>query len=141
MGGPHAVRGAEAARIPNGSGKRIRAANAEHGLDAVFTYCFSYDLILDVVRDTIKLGIPWINFFCDSTHMFERVEPIARLISLNWFPESAAEPRYRAWVCRTCWRLTPGIPIGCRTWSIAKHCARRPSLACRPPIASRRLAG
>jgi hypothetical protein len=73
---------------------RIRQAHQEHGLDAVFTYCFGYDLELEVVRDTIKLGVPWINFFCDSTHMFERVEPIARLTSLNWFPESEAEPRY-----------------------------------------------
>ena len=75
---------------------RIRAAHSEHGLDAVITYCFDYDLELDVLRDTVKLGVPWINFFCDSTHMFERVEPIARLTSLNWFPESDAEPRYRA---------------------------------------------
>jgi hypothetical protein len=74
---------------------RIKKAHADHGLDAVFTYCFASDLHLDVVRDTIKLGVPWINFFCDSTHMFEKVEPLARVVSLNWFPESAAEPRYK----------------------------------------------
>ncbi len=76
--------------------KRIQAAHRDHGLDAVITYCFGYDLELDVVKDTIKLGVPWINFFCDSTHMFEKVEPLARVTSLNWFPEYAALPRYRA---------------------------------------------
>jgi hypothetical protein len=42
------------------------------------------------------MGVPWINFFCDSTHMFEKVEALARVVSLNWFPESAALSRYRA---------------------------------------------
>jgi len=76
--------------------KRIQAAHQQHGLDAVITYCFSFDLVLDVVKQTTKLGIPWVNFYCDSTHMFEKVEPLARVTSLNWFPESAAMPSYQA---------------------------------------------
>ncbi len=75
---------------------QIQAAHENHGLDAVISYCFAQDLELDLVRRTIGLGVPWINFFCDSTHMFEKVEALARVVSLNWFPESAAESRYRA---------------------------------------------
>jgi hypothetical protein len=74
----------------------IKTAHREHGLDAVFSYCYSFDLVLDVVKETIRMGIPWINFFCDSMHMFEKVEALARLVSLNWFTESAAIPRYKA---------------------------------------------
>jgi hypothetical protein len=76
--------------------KRIQTAHQERGLDAVFSYCFSTDLVLDVVRDTIKMGVPWINFYCDSVHMFDRVEALARLTSLNWFPETQAIPQYQA---------------------------------------------
>ena len=74
----------------------VKAAHTRHGLDAVLSYCFAFDLVLDVVKDTIKMGVPWINFFCDSTHMFEKVEPLARIVSLNWFPEDAAIPAYQA---------------------------------------------
>ncbi len=74
----------------------IQAAHREHGLDAVISYCFEFDILPELVQQTTRLGIPWINFFCDSTHMFEKVEPLARVVSLNWFPEGAAEDRYRA---------------------------------------------
>jgi hypothetical protein len=76
--------------------ERIQAAQRQRGLDAVITFCFGYDLNPDVVKSTIKLGVPWINFFCDSIHMFDKVAPLARLVSLNWFPESEAIPRYQA---------------------------------------------
>lgn len=76
--------------------QHIQSAHRQHGLDAVFTYCYSFDVLPDVVKETIQLGIPWINFFCDSMHMFEKVEALARLVSLNWFPERAAIPRYAA---------------------------------------------
>ena len=74
----------------------IRGAHERHGLDAVISYCFAPDLEQELVKRTIQLGIPWINFFCDSTHMFEKVEALARVVSLNWFPESAALSRYAA---------------------------------------------
>lgn len=76
--------------------RRIQTAQRAHGLDAVFSYCFAFDILPEIVQETIKMGIPWINFFCDSTHMFEKVEPLARCVSLNWFPETAAVPRYQA---------------------------------------------
>lgn len=76
--------------------ERIKGAHQKYGLDAVLTYCFAFDLELGVVKDTIKMGVPWINFYCDSTHMFEKLEPLAKVVSLNWFPESAAIPQYEA---------------------------------------------
>jgi hypothetical protein len=74
--------------------RQIRNA-ASRGLDAVVSYCFSNDLELDVVDQVREEGIPWINFFCDSAYAFHTVEALARRTSLNWFVESATEPRYR----------------------------------------------
>ena len=76
--------------------RQIRAARAERGIDAVVSYCFSRDVEPALVERTIQAGVPWINFFCDSTYAFDFVEGIARLASLNWFPERAAIARYHA---------------------------------------------
>jgi hypothetical protein len=75
---------------------QIRDAHSERGLDAVISYCFSSDVDPALIERTVELGIPWINFFCDSTYAFDLVEALARVASLNWFPELAAAARYRA---------------------------------------------
>src|SRR6266550_2047132 len=48
--------------------EQIRTAHAEWGLDAVISYCFSSDIDRGLIERTVELGIPWINFFCDSTY-------------------------------------------------------------------------
>src|SRR2546423_15236314 len=40
----------------------IKTTCESNGLDAVISYCFARDLEPDLVRQTIKLGVPWINF-------------------------------------------------------------------------------
>src|SRR5207249_2370694 len=47
---------------------QIRAAHTERGLDAVVSYCFGADIEPSLIERTIEAGIPWINFFCDSTY-------------------------------------------------------------------------
>jgi hypothetical protein len=76
--------------------ERIRTQIAAASPDAVVSYCFTSDIEPELVRDTVARGIPWVNFFCDSTYAFDRVAGLAREASLNWFPESEAEPSYRS---------------------------------------------
>ncbi len=76
--------------------EQIRAARDAGGLDAVISYCFGSDVDPGLVARTVEAGVPWINFFCDSTYAFDRVEELARVTSLNWFPEHEAAARYRA---------------------------------------------
>src|SRR5205823_6591334 len=97
----------------------IKTTCESNGLDAVISYCFARDLEPDLVRQTIKLGVPWINFYCDSTHRFEEVEPLARLVSLNWFPEHLATARYRAL----------GVPYICLPYALNPEFL--PELECR----------
>jgi len=75
---------------------QISHAHAAHGLDAVISYCFGHDLNPALVRGVIAQGVPWVNFYCDSTHRFDEVAVLARAVSLNWFVEHAAIPNYRA---------------------------------------------
>src|SRR6266550_534682 len=97
---------------------QIRTAHAERGLDAVISYCFSSDVDPALIEHTVELGIPWINFFCDSTYAFDLVEALARVTSLNWFPELAADARYRAL----------GRPVLCRPYAV--HPAALPEASC-----------
>lgn len=97
---------------------QIRATHADRGLDAVISYCFGADVEPSLVERTIELGVPWINFFCDSTYAFDFVESVARVASLNWFPERAAEPRYRAL----------GRPALCRPYAV--HAAALADATC-----------
>ena len=97
---------------------QIRAAHAARGLDAVISYCFSSDIDAALIERTVALGIPWINFFCDSTYAFDLVEALARVTSLNWFPERAADARYRAL----------GRPVLCRPYAV--HPAALPEAIC-----------
>jgi len=76
--------------------EQIETAHHQHGLDAVISYCYSRELDPRLVKDTIQFGVPWINFYCDSIHRFSEVANLAGLVSLNWFPERAALPKYRA---------------------------------------------
>jgi len=98
--------------------EQIRTAHAERGLDAVISYCFSSDIDRGLIERTVELGIPWINFFCDSTYAFDLVEAVARVASLNWFPERAADARYRAL----------GRPALCRPYAV--HPAALPEAVC-----------
>lgn len=100
---------------------QIEAAHRQHQLDAVLSYCFAEDIETGLVRRITALGIPWINFFCDSTHMFSHVEALARVVTLNWFPEVEATPKYRAL----------GKPFLCAPYAFNPDYL--PDLSCRQP--------
>jgi len=112
--GPSADRDATSERLWD----QIRTAHAARGLDAVISYCFSSDIDPALIERTVELGVPWINFFCDSTYAFDLVEALARVTSLNWFPELAAQARYRAL----------GRPVLCRPYAV--HPAALPESIC-----------
>jgi Glycosyl transferases group 1 len=112
----HAPRGSSPERAATSARlwDQIRAAR----VDAVISYCFGADVEPSLIERTIEMGVPWINFFCDSTYAFDLVEDVARVASLNWFPERATEPRYRAL----------GRPALCRPYAV--HAAALPEATC-----------
>jgi hypothetical protein len=42
-----------------------------------------------------KLGIPSVNFYCNSIHQFELVDSIASKADFSWHPEKAAQTAYK----------------------------------------------
>lgn len=77
-------------------------------IGAVISYARSRQIDPALISEIVSIGIPWINFFCDSISQFDEVREIASAASLNWFPESAAIEAYRAL----------GRPILCRPYAI-----------------------
>lgn len=100
---------------------KIKSFHDEKGLDAVISYCYTHDIEAEVIRQTVQMGVPWINFYCDSTHMFEKVEGLARIVSLNWFPETAAISHYEAL----------GVPYLHKPFAMNPECL--PDLTCHKP--------
>src|SRR5262245_45304783 len=41
---------------------QIRLAHESSGVDAVISYCYAHDVELDLVKQVIKMGVPWVNF-------------------------------------------------------------------------------
>lgn len=66
-----------------------------NALDVVISYGRDREISAVLVEEITRRGIPWVSFYCDSLGQFHEVEQIAQAASLNWFPESAAIPRYR----------------------------------------------
>lgn len=93
---PTAEHGDARARTSEALAEQILRTRAAHGLDAVISYCFARDLDPEAVRRVVAAGVPWVNFFCDSTYRFAEVEPLASVVSLNWFVEHSTIPDYRA---------------------------------------------
>lgn len=118
---PGETRGLEAQRDRTSEqlAAQISRARAAHGLDAVISYCFGHDLNPALVRNVVAQGVPWVNFFCDSTHRFDEVAALARVVSLNWFVEHAAIPSYRAL----------GVPFACLPYAF--NPAHLPDCECR----------
>lgn len=109
-------------RVSEHLAAQILRARAAHGLDAVISYCFGGDVQPEVVRRVIAAGVPWVNFFCDSTYRFAEVESLARAVSLNWFVEHAAMPSYRAL----------GVPSVCLPYALNPDFL--PDCACREAV-------
>lgn len=97
-------------------------ACAGQGLDAVISYCFSQDVDLELVEYVRALGVPWVNFYCDSLHAFEHVEALARSTDLNWFVESEANADYE--------RL--GVPHLCAPYAL--NPTALPDATCDHPV-------
>lgn len=83
------------ARVSEQLRDQILKLHAGSGIDAVISYIYARDVDPGLIREITARGIPWINFWCDSLHMFEDVAELVPVVTLNWFPERSAVEIYR----------------------------------------------
>ena len=74
----------------------VRKAHRERPLDLVFTYFSTRHVLGEAIDEIRALGVPTVNFYCNSVHQFHLVEEIAPHFDYCMFPEREAIESYRA---------------------------------------------
>jgi hypothetical protein len=73
----------------------VRSEHARRSIDVFLTYLFPKQVDVSAIREIQRIGIPCVNFFCDSVREFRRVPAEFRPFALHWVPEFEALPLYR----------------------------------------------
>lgn len=84
------------ARITQEILDEVRTAHAEKPLDLVLTYFYNAHFDPAGFADIRALGIPTVNFYCNSIYQFELVAGIAPAVDFSWHAELHAADAYRA---------------------------------------------
>jgi spore maturation protein CgeB len=81
----------------------VKKAHAERPVDLFLSYFYASHFDPAGFDDVDRLGIPVVNFFCNSLYQFELVAPIAARARWSWHAERDARPRYEAIGARPVW--------------------------------------
>lgn len=74
----------------------VRRTHSTTGIDLFFSYFYSAMILTEAVQSIRALGVPTVNFYCNSIHQFHLIKEIAPYYDYCMFPEREAEPRYVA---------------------------------------------
>lgn len=101
----------------------VRAALRAGPVDLFLSYFYNSHFDPDGFDELRRLGVPSVNFYCNSIHQFSLVQQIAAGADFSWFPERAAEPKYTSVGARPIWVPMAADPDLCRPHS---EIARQP---------------
>jgi hypothetical protein len=87
-----AVRAQTTERIVN----EVRKAQYQRPVHLFLSYFYNSHFDPSGFEEIRGLGIPSINFYCNSIHQFELVAAIAAHVDFSWHPERDARPSYLA---------------------------------------------
>ncbi len=65
-------------------------------IDLCITYLFPPQVDVPAIGELQRIGIPCVNFFCDSVRDFRKAPPEFRPFALHWLPDIEGLPVYRA---------------------------------------------
>ena len=81
----------------------VQAAHARQPIDLFLSYFYNAHFDPDGFEAIHRLGIPTVNFYCNSIYQFELVEAIAKKVLWSWHPEQPARDAYLAAGARPVW--------------------------------------
>lgn len=73
----------------------VREAHAERPIDLFLSYFYNSHFDPAGFAELRQLGIPTVNFYCNSIYQFELVQAIAPAADFAWHAEQEARDRYR----------------------------------------------
>jgi hypothetical protein len=81
----------------------VRRAHARHPIDLFLSYFYNAHFDPVGFAELRRLGIPTINFYCNSIYQFELVTRIAAAVDVSWHTERDARACYIAAGARPVW--------------------------------------
>jgi len=81
-------------RITDSMIDEVRRHRKNKKIDLFLSYFYNAHFDPDGFDAIHKLGIPTINFFCNSTHQFDLVSDIAKKVNFSWHAEKYAKEKY-----------------------------------------------
>lgn len=93
---PPALRRSWSDKIWESTLQEIQALTSKgNAPDLILSYLFPNQTDASAVSEICRLGIPFVNFFCDNVREFERVPDSFKNFTLHWVPEFKALSMYR----------------------------------------------
>ena len=102
----------------------LKAAHRQSPIDVFLAYFYNSHFDPGAFAEIRALGIPSINFFCNSIHQFQLVADIARAVDWSWHAERDAHDAYVRAGARPVWVQMAADPCVYRPVAVA---ARRPA--------------
>lgn len=112
------------ARITQSILDEIKAAHRQSPLSACLFYFYNSHFDPAGFDDIRALGIPTINFYCNSIHQFPLVRTIASRVDFSWHPERDAHAAYLAAGARPVHVQMGADPNLCHAVENARRAAR-----------------
>lgn len=81
----------------------LKAEHTRQPIDLFLSYFYNAHFDPTGFQEIERLGIPSVNFFCNSIHQFELVADIAPHVRWSWHPEKEARRSYLAVGARPVW--------------------------------------
>ncbi|MDZ8052243.1 MAG: glycosyltransferase [Aulosira sp. ZfuVER01] len=72
----------------------VRQAHLQERVDLFLSYFYNSHFEPEGFAEIHRLGIPTVNFYCNSIYQFELVAEIATKVQFSWHPEKAARSLY-----------------------------------------------
>lgn len=72
----------------------VRKEHRQRPIDLFLSYLFPHQVNAAVLKEIRALGIPCVNFFCDTVREFKQVPEAFKAFDLHWVPEFQAGKMY-----------------------------------------------
>jgi len=83
--------------------EEVRQAHAQQPIDLFLSYFYNAHFDPAGFDEIHRLGIPTVNFYCNSICQFDLVAKIAPNVTFAWHAEKHAEPHYRQCGAKPVW--------------------------------------
>lgn len=102
----------------------VRRSHEQHPIRLFLSYFYNAHFDSAGFAELRRLGIPSVNFYCNSMYQFEHVAQIATAVDISWHTERDARPYYLAAGAHPVWVQMGADPDLCRPVHVNARAAK-----------------